>query len=163
MERQRKRHELVTRWDTHKLDAYGGYVDRVRAGIFLAVQLYEYREGIRASEKSDAELLQELQEGARLRGRSFERVMLLGGDEVVEAAHELNSVVLQIDWQAEGKLEGTLQEWRDRHRAAFREINEFHEAARIDLGVRGSLKGESHPQRDLLLPSARSGGQESAG
>ncbi|RYJ30433.1 hypothetical protein CU044_1168 [Streptomyces sp. L-9-10] len=38
---------------------------------------------------------------------------------------------------------------------AFREINEFHEAARVDLGMQGKAMGENHPKRNLLLPAAR--------
>jgi hypothetical protein len=155
MERQRKKHELVTRWDSKKLEAYEGYVDSVRACIFLAVHLYECREGIRDRDKTDQEMLAEMSEAGRLRGRSFERIMLLGGDDVVEAAHELNAVALQVDWQASGKVDGTLEDWRERNRAAFRAINNFHEEARVDLGVDGSVSGEKHPERDLLLPSAR--------
>ncbi|MFE9722019.1 hypothetical protein ACFYQ5_00015 [Streptomyces sp. NPDC005794] len=161
MERSRNKYALVTRWDDRKIDAYEGYVDRVRAGIFLSVQLYEHKEGIRPSGKSEGDLLEELLEAARLRGRAFERVMLLGGDAVVEAGHELNTAALAIDWQAEGKTVGTLDEWRSRNRAAFREINDFHEAARMDLGVQGSVKGEQHPQRDLILPSSRREGDTS--
>ncbi|MFJ9211050.1 hypothetical protein [Streptomyces sp. NPDC102264] len=163
MERSRHRRELLTRWDDRKLDAYGGYVDRVRAGIFLAVQLYEHREGLRRSEQSEAEMLAELSEAERQRGRSFEQIMLLGGDEVVEAAHELHAAVRAIDWQATGKTVGTLEEWRQRNRAAFREINEFHEAARVDLGVQGKVTGENHPERDLLLPTARRDADGAAG
>ncbi|WP_232542731.1 hypothetical protein [Streptomyces sp. QHH-9511] len=37
----------------------------------------------------------------------------------------------------------------------FRAINAFHESARVDLGVDGGVSGEQHPERDLLLPSAR--------
>ncbi|WSQ19991.1 hypothetical protein OG237_22540 [Streptomyces zaomyceticus] len=155
MERQRKKHELVTRWDTKKLEAYEGYIDSVRACIFLAVHLYECREGLRERDKPDQELLAEMSEAGRTRGRAFERIMLLAGDDVVEAAHELNAVALQVDWQANGKVEGTLEEWRERNRAVFRAINAFHESARVDLGVDGSVSGEQHPERDLLLPSAR--------
>uniref|UniRef100_A0AAU3H0B8 SMODS and SLOG-associating 2TM effector domain-containing protein n=1 Tax=Streptomyces sp. NBC_01401 TaxID=2903854 RepID=A0AAU3H0B8_9ACTN len=158
MERSRNKYALLTRWDDRKIDAYEGYVDRVRAGIFLAVQLYEHREGIRPSGKPESDLHEELREAARLRGRAFERVMLLGGDSVVEAGHELNTVALAIDWQADGRTIGALDEWRTRHRAAFRQINEFHEAARTDLGVQGSVKGEKHRERDLVLPSSRRDG-----
>lgn len=44
---------------------------------------------------------------------------------------------------------------------AFREIDEchendeFHEAARVDLGVQGNVTCESHPERGLLRPAAR--------
>lgn len=155
MERSRNKYAMVTRWDDRKIDAYEGYVDSVRATIFLAVRLYEHREGIRLSGKPEAELLEELLEATRLRGRAFERVMLLGGDVVVEAGHQLNTAAAAIDWQADGRAVGTREEWRAKHRAAFREINDFHEAARKDLGVQGSVKGEQHPQRDLLLPAPR--------
>ncbi|MFE4174195.1 hypothetical protein ACFRR7_19460 [Streptomyces sp. NPDC056909] len=155
MERSRHRRELLTRWDDRKLDAYTGYVDRVRAGIFLAVQLYEHKEGLRRSEHSEAEMAGELAEAERHRGRSFEQIMLLGGDEVVEAAHELNAAALAVDWQATGKTAGSVEEWRERNRVVFREINQFHEAARVDLGVQGKVTGDNHPERDLLLPSAR--------
>lgn len=158
MERSRHRRELLTRWDDRKLDAYGGYVDRVRAGIFLAVQLYEHREGIKRSEKPDADLVVEMAEAEWQRGRSFEQIMLLGGDDVVEAAHELSAAVRAVDWQATGRTDGTLEEWRELHRTAFRAINDFHEAARSDLGVHGSVTGEKHPERDLLLPAARRDG-----
>ncbi|WP_165371788.1 hypothetical protein [Streptomyces sp. L-9-10] len=108
-------------------------------------------------------LIAEMAAAERDRGRSFEQVMLLGGDEVVEAAHELHAAVRALDWQATGKTTGTLEEWRERNRVAFREINQFHEAARVDLGVQGKVTGENHPERDLLLPAARRGGGEASG
>lgn len=80
---------------------------------------------------------------------------MLGGDDAIEAAHELNVVLAEIDWQATGKVAGSLDEWRQRHRGAFRVINAFHEAAREDLGIQGRVTGANHPERDLLLPSAR--------
>ncbi|OEV04003.1 hypothetical protein AN219_37540 [Streptomyces nanshensis] len=155
MERQRNRHELSTRWDTAKLDAYEGFIDRTRASIFLGVELYEHRTGLRESARSEREMSAEIADAGRLRGRAFERVLLLGGDDVVEAAHELNAAVLHVDWQASGKTEGSLADWRERNRAAFARINEFHENARVDLGVQGSVTGERHPERDLLLPPAQ--------
>ncbi|MET8681146.1 hypothetical protein ABZW18_27105 [Streptomyces sp. NPDC004647] len=44
--------------------------------------------------------------------------MLLAGDDVVEAAHQLNAAALEVDWQATGKIEGALEEWRERTRIA---------------------------------------------
>jgi hypothetical protein len=159
LERSRNRQAMLTRWDDKKLGAYEGYVDRVRASIFLAVQLYEHREGIRRSDRPEQDVLTEIGEAGRLRGRAFERVMLLGGDHVVEAAHRLNAAVIEIDWQSTGRTEGTLEEWRARNRAAFAAINNFHDAAREDLGVQGNVTGESHPERDLLLPPAQRRGE----
>ncbi|WSS21050.1 hypothetical protein OG519_16260 [Streptomyces sp. NBC_01190] len=155
-ERQRLRRELLTRWDDKKLDAYEGYIDRVRAAVFLAVELYEHREGLRPSDDPEPQIRAELSQATHLRGRAFERIMLLAGDDVVEAAHDLNAAALEVDWQATGRTPGTLDAWRDRNRAVFRAINAFHEVARQDLGVSGSISGDTHPARDLLLPPARS-------
>jgi len=154
-ERQRIRRELLTRWDDKKLDAYENYIDRVRAAVFLAVELYEHREGIRPSDDPEPQLNAELSQSIHLRGRAFERIMLLAGDDVIEAAHTLNAASREVDWQATGRTPGTLPDWRDRNRAVFRAINTFHEAARTDLGVSGTVTGDSHPERDLLLPPAR--------
>lgn len=96
-------------WDDRKLDSYEGWVDAVRASVFLAVQLYEHKEGIRPSERPEAELLDELRPAERLRGRGFERIRLLGGDHAVEAEHRLNTAVLAFDWQPEGKTSGRLK------------------------------------------------------
>lgn len=159
-ERQRIRRELVTRWDDRKLDAYENYVDRVRAAVFLAVELYEHREGIRESDDPEPQLRAQLADAIRLQGRAFERIMLLAGDEVIEAAHDLNAASRAVDWQATGKQPGTLTDWRDRNREVFAAINTFHEAARVDLGVAGSVTGANHPERGLLLPAARSVDEE---
>jgi hypothetical protein len=154
-ERMHNRHELLTRWDDKKLSAYEGYVDCVRSSIFLAVQLYEHKTGLRASEQTEPEMVLESSAAARLRGQAFERIMLLGGDDVVEAAHALNALALEVDWQASGKVHGSLEDWRERNRSVFRAINAFHDAAREDLGVQGQVRGGTHPERDLLLPPAR--------
>ncbi|MFD4634746.1 hypothetical protein ACFVYR_28955 [Streptomyces sp. NPDC058284] len=152
MERSRNRHLLSTRWDDKKVDAYGNYVDAAKARIALSVRLYEFRENLRASERTEQELREDLSEAGRVWGSAFERVMLLGGDDAIEAGHDLNALLSEIDWQATGRIGGSLAEWRERNRAAFRAINDFHEAARRDLGIQGSVMGEKHPQRDLLLP-----------
>ncbi|WP_354642912.1 hypothetical protein [Kitasatospora camelliae] len=162
-ERLRKQHERLTRWDEKKLHAYEGYIDRIRSSVFAAVQLYEHREGIHPSNKSEEDLIAGLADAGWERGRSFERIMLLGGDDVVEAAHVLNATALEVDWHAGGKVHGTLDEWRARNRAVFAAINAFHDAARQDLGVQGNVTGDNHPERDLLLPPARNDGANQLG
>lgn len=155
MERGRNRHQLLTRWDDKKIDAYGEYVDSVKARIRMAVRLYEARESLREEHRTEQELREDLADIGLRWGSAFERVMLLGGDDAIEAGHELNLLLSEIEWQATGRITGTLAEWRERHRAAFRAVNAFHQAARVDLGIRGSVTGEMHPERDLLLPDSR--------
>lgn len=155
MERGKNRYQLLTRWDDKKIETYGEYVDAAKMRIASAVRLYEAREGLREEHRPEPELREDLLDAGRRWGSAFERVMLLGGDDAIEAGHELNTMLAEIDWQATGRITGTLPEWRERHRAAFKRINAFHEAARVDLGIQGSVTGEKHPERDLLLPSAR--------
>ncbi|GAA5105021.1 hypothetical protein GCM10023319_74390 [Nocardia iowensis] len=153
MSRQRNRHELLTRWDGKKLEAYEGFVDKIRATIFAAGRLYAHRvEGRGLVGEAGDGLHSEMEEAIRTRDRAFERVMLLGGDDVVEAAHELNAAASHIVWIADGQVPGGRQDYLDRSRAVFRAINDFHDAARKDLGVQGAVTGEGHPERDLLLP-----------
>ncbi|MEU3185936.1 hypothetical protein ABZ707_17290 [Streptomyces sp. NPDC006923] len=155
MERQRKRDALLTRWDEKKLDSYAEYIDKVRTCIYAAVLLYEVHNNMRAIERGEHELTLELAEAEGGRARSFERVMLLAEDGVIEAAHKLNAASLAIDWRARGATQGTLEEWRELHKVAFAAINGFHEAARDDLGVNGKFHGDQHSSKDLILPGSR--------
>lgn len=155
MERSKNRYQLLTRWDDKKIDAYSEYVDATKAKIAASVRLYEARENLREDHRPEAELREDLSGTGRRWGSAFERVMLLGGDDAIEAGHELNAVLSEIDWQATGRITGSLGDWRERHRTAFRAINAFHEAAREDLGIQGNVTGEKHPERDLLVPPSR--------
>ena len=48
-------------------------------------------------EKTETEMIAEHAEAAGLRGCAFELIMLLGGDDVVEAAHQLNAAAAEVD------------------------------------------------------------------
>ncbi|MFB8407963.1 hypothetical protein [Streptomyces albidoflavus] len=162
LERQRMRHLLLTRWDERKLETYAEYIDAVRTCIYSAVMLYEARTGLSHSERSGINLAEELTEAEGVRSRAFERVMLLAEDQVIEAAHGINTATKAIDWRARGTTEGPLEEWRELNREAFRAINRFHESARADLGVLGAFQGADHSARALILPESRREGQATA-
>ncbi|MEV7772836.1 hypothetical protein [Kitasatospora sp. NPDC086791] len=161
MERSKRKDGLRLRWDEKKLDAYADYVGLVRTSIHIAVLLYEVREEIRQMPRTEHELSMELTEASGAQARAFERIMLLAGDEVIEAAHAVQENLAAIGWQARGLVDGTLADWRALHTGAFKAINRFHEAARADLGVRGRFEGEQHTARGLLLPGARSADEAS--
>ncbi|MFB8007521.1 hypothetical protein [Nocardia sp. NPDC056000] len=152
--RQRNQYELSTRWDSKKLDAYEAYIDRVRANCSAAATLYNaYRRGApQAGSLPESELRDAVNEAARVRSRAFERVVLLGSGDVVEAAHALNVVVETLMYQSRGEVAGAHPEWLQRFRDVFKAINVFHEVARKDLGVRGSVSSDGRPQRELLMP-----------
>ncbi|WP_043255373.1 hypothetical protein [Streptomyces sp. Tu6071] len=162
LERQRVRHVLLTRWDERKLETYAVYIDAVRTCIYSAVALYEARTGLAQSPHPDGRLTENLTNAEGARSRAFERVMLLAHEDVIEAAHAVNTATKAVDWRARGTTDGPLAEWRELNRDAFRAINAFHEAARADLGVLGAFQGEDHSARDLILPESRRDGQAPA-
>jgi hypothetical protein len=151
-EQGRFKQSLSTRWDAPKLDAYVEYVATVRGCIYAAVLLFEVETGIRNTGQTRTALIQNLVDAEGKRALAFERVMLLAGESVIEAAHFVNRTEIQIDWRARGLTSGTMDEWRSFHLAAFAAINKFHEAARGDLGVKGNFAGEEHSQLGLNLP-----------
>jgi hypothetical protein len=155
MERSRRRLALQTRWDEKKLDAYAEFIGRVRTSIYVAVLAYEVRTEIRTVARPQHELLDELTDAWGAQALAFERVMLLAGDTVIEAAHGVQEAAASIAWQARGLVDGTLPDWRGRNTAAFQAINRFHECARADLGVSGRFEGDRHSARGLLLPETR--------
>lgn len=155
LERQRVRHVLLTRWDERKLETYAQYVDAVRTCIYSAVALYEARTGLAQPIRPNDRLTEDLTDAEAARSRAFERVMLLAHEDVIEAAHAVNTATKAVDWRARGTTEGPLSEWRDLNREAFRAINAFHEAARADLGVLGTFQSADHSARALILPESR--------
>lgn len=157
VERSKRRESRRVRWDEKKLDAYAEYIGRVRSVIHANVLLYEVREGMRAMPRSEHDLMMDLTEAGAAQAVAFERVMLLAGDAVVDAAHAVQEATAAIGWQARGVVDGTLIEWRARNAAAFAAINLFHQCARLDLGVSGAFEGEQHSARGLLLPGGRTG------
>jgi hypothetical protein len=163
LERQKMRHLLLTRWDERKLETYAEYIDAVRTCIYSSVMLYEARTGLSSGQRAETSLTEELTDAEGARSRAFERVMLLAGERVIEAAHLVNAATKAIDWRARGTTEGPLEEWRELNREAFRSINRFHESARADLGVLGEFQGADHSARALILPESRREGQEPVG
>ncbi|TDQ54774.1 hypothetical protein EV190_10190 [Actinorugispora endophytica] len=155
MERNKHKLGLRTRWDEKKLDAYADYVGKIRSSGYAAVLLYEVREGMRTLPRTEQDLAEGLTDAVGDQSLAFERVMLLAGDAVIDAAHGVQEAMAAITWQARGTTEGTLEEWRALHTKLFTAINRFHERARADLGVSGAFLGDQHSARGLLLPENR--------
>ncbi len=156
VERSKRRDGLRVRWDEKKLDAYVEYVGAVRSCIYAAVLAYEVTEDLRSMPRTEHELLMDLTEMEGRRALAFERLMMLAGEDVIEAGHAVNVATLAIDWRARRLVDGTLAEWRALHADAFTAINRFHDAARADLGVNGEFARTRHSERGLILPAPRS-------
>lgn len=153
-ERSRFNQSLLTRWDEPKLEAYVEYVARVRECVYASVLLFEAVSGIRQMDRSVSVLTIDLVEAEGRRALAFERIMLLAGESVIDVAHGVNRAVAAIDWRARGLTEGTVDDWRQLNSVAFAAINEFHEVARLDLGVKGGFVGRKHAELGLNLPDA---------
>ena len=153
-ERSRFNQALLTRWDGPKLEAYVEYVARVRECIYASVLLFEANAGIRSLDRSVSTLTIDLVDAEGRRALAFERVMLLAGDSVIEAAHSLNRDCAAVDWRARSLTSGDIANWRGLNTAAFATINKFHEAARLDLGVKGRFDGSKHADLGLNLPDS---------
>ena len=154
IERGKDRRSLNARWDERKLETYVAYVARVRDVIYASVLVYEVREGLRAIDRTHDALMLALTDAERSRALMFEQLVMLGGPDVISAAHELNRAIAAIDWRARGLVDVTLQDWQDLHVRAFQLINVFHEKARADLGVIGRLATD-HSNLTLNLPPSR--------
>ena len=153
-ERSRFNQALLTRWDGPKLEAYVEYVARVRECIYASVLLYESNAGVRPLDRSVSALTIDLVDAEGRRALAFERVMLLAGESVIEVAHSLNRACAAVDWRARGLTSGAIDDWRSLNAVAFAAINKFHEAARLDLGVKGRFDGRKHADLGLNLPGS---------
>ncbi|GAA1767517.1 hypothetical protein [Luedemannella helvata] len=151
-ERSRNKQLLLTRWDGRRLSSYSRFIDRCRAEVHAAVLLYEVRNNMREDPHDQQDLLTSLVRASERRALAFERVMLVGGATVIDAAHDLKDAVARVEWQARGVVLDELHDWRQRHVEVFAAINRFHEAARRELGVGGHFHADTHSDRGLLLP-----------
>lgn len=158
-ERSKRRETRRVRWDEKKLDTYTDYISKVRATIAANVVVYKVRKGLRTMPRSEEDVRLDLTQAGTAQAIAFERVMLLAGDDVVEAAHAVQEATAAFGEVARGDADDAPDDWGVLHSAAFHAINQFHERARIDLGVSGGFRGERHSARGGLLPLGSGGGE----
>ena len=152
-ESRRERWALGREWRERRLQAYTGYLadckrlrdlaQRIAAAVGLNDQ---------APVLSRADGLELLAEANMARSSSFETVNLVGGRDVVEAGRALNRGLWRLEWFARGYLDDSDRAgWDEAMDHYFEAINDFHRAARVDLGVRG----EFSPRRAERSPRER--------
>ncbi len=115
------------------------------------VPLYETR-AARESHRSE-ETRDDLAQASRRWGSAFERVMLLRRGRAIESGHELNVVLAEIDWQATGRIEGTLEEVAGAAPGGVPRHQRLPRGRRGDLGIRAASPARSI--RSAICWSAR--------
>ncbi|MGQ5263706.1 hypothetical protein ACTWLT_23490 [Micromonospora sp. ZYX-F-536] len=149
-DRDRFARELHVRWDQRRLDAYVSYVSAAKLAGTRANQVHAGRIN-GASEADLAALLQELADVEIRRSEAFEALPLLADGATIEAAHELNHAVWQLEQPARlgTKLDDDV--WHALADKWVNALNNFHSCARAGLTVPGQFS-----RRDVAaLPVSR--------
>ncbi len=124
-ERARHRRALATRWDERKLDTYIEYATCVKEVAGLAKRAYEAPDGSDGREQ----LLSAMNKAEQRRSALFEALILLASPAATEAAKVVNPILWQMLGAAR-RRESAPQEF-----SLIEELNNYHEQARLDLGI----------------------------
>ncbi|MGC1214887.1 MAG: hypothetical protein WA890_26960 [Micromonospora sp.] len=135
-DRDRFARELQVRWDQRRLDAYLAYVSAAKLVGTLANRIHAQRLGGPAEADLRA-LLQELADVEVRRSEAFEAVPLLADGRTIEAAHELNRAVWQLEQPARQGRTLDEEAWHALADKWVSALNNFHSAARDGLNVPG--------------------------
>ncbi|MFE9684271.1 hypothetical protein [Streptomyces sp. NPDC006285] len=149
-ERDRFARDLHVRWDAHRLDSYVAYVAAVEHVNRCTQQIFglQWDGGDPAAREL---LLAEMRAAEGDRSHAFEQVILLGDTRTVQAAHDLNERLWQLERPARGLEEITEDVWRERASAWLVALNNFHAHARQNLGI-----SEEPARRDVVPPARAS-------
>jgi hypothetical protein len=151
-ERQQYRRQIRDR-DGNELDAYAEYASAVGIMARRAGQVAGARGFDSYAAHIDKDLgLIRLDEAEERRTTAFERVALLGDSDVVEAAHELNQAVWNLEWYVRGGPDRTPAGWTAALQEYVETLGSFHDSARRALAVAGAVRVETLGDR---LPHLR--------
>ncbi|WP_051723906.1 hypothetical protein [Micromonospora chokoriensis] len=155
-DRDRFARELQVRWDQRRLDAYVSYVSAAKMAGTRANQVHAGR--IEGVPESDIEaLLRELADVELRRSEAFEALPLLADAPTIEAAHELNRAVWQLEQPARQGKKLDDETWHALADEWVKALNNFHSNARAGLSVPGQFSRRdvaaltvSRPERAAL-------------
>jgi hypothetical protein len=148
-DRAKWRHERDVRWDVHRMETYARYGNAVKRVIMLASRLGDHRILDRALDPVPVEDLKAQLSTAQIaRAELWEEVRLLGDPATVGAARRWHRSSWELDRFARGNKSG-VEAWLAAKAEAREAREEFHRAARADLGVLGELP--AGPEDDAVL------------
>ncbi|MEV4629492.1 hypothetical protein AB0J90_24835 [Micromonospora sp. NPDC049523] len=135
-DRERFTRELQIRWDQRRLDAYVAYISAVKSAGIVANQVHKRRIGGASEDDLDV-LLRQLEEFEVRRADLFEVLPLLADGPTIEAAHELNHAVWELEHPARQGVKLDEEAWFAVADKWITALNSFHFAARSGLNVPG--------------------------
>ena len=152
-ERDRFRRELKIRWDQRRLDACIAFVSAAKLTGTCANRIHAQR--LSGNSATAARHIEDVASNDLRRAEAFETLAFLTDAPTVAAAHTLNEAVYGLESPIRGGAILTESEWHERADRWIKAINNFHEAARTELGVSGTLARRdvaalaiSRPERD---------------
>lgn len=136
-ERDRFTRELRIRWDQRRLDAYTAYVCAVKMAGTYANQVHELRvHG--GDDVAESENLRSMGAFVARRIELFEALPMLADGPTIEAGHELNRAVWDLELPARTGIVLAESDWHALADRWITALNNFHAAARASLSVVGT-------------------------
>jgi hypothetical protein len=138
-ERAKWERAVDSRWDDRRVDAYATYAQALKDEISISSRITAGR-GIAANPRplpASEENLELLAAAGLKRGASWEKVLLLGHPETVEAARHWHETVWRLEGFARGAITGNIEDWEKARSEVNHARAKFYESARKDLQVRG--------------------------
>ncbi|GAA3590233.1 hypothetical protein GCM10022223_00890 [Kineosporia mesophila] len=135
VERGRRQHEQSTRWMETKFNAYATYTTDVKRVARYARWLATTGPDVEGRIRSVEQAREDLQAAEQDRSSSFERVVLIGSDDVIQAGNRLNAAVWELEGPARLGETPEADVWRSRTNAWLESLSRFHSAAREDIAV----------------------------
>ncbi|MFG1919419.1 hypothetical protein [Micromonospora sp. NPDC048898] len=155
-ERARWRRSQTVRWDERRLDAYADFTRAVKEIHLLSLGLLRaHRPGSRAPVLDREEGLSRLAEADVRHTLTWEAVLLLGDATTVRAASTWRSAVRRLE-QAARSLPDPPDDLVALVRQADETRDDFYQAARGSLGVRGGSVEQFRRPAEGRVPAARS-------
>jgi hypothetical protein len=162
-DRARRRHTLLTRWDTQRATAYVDFMHAVREELLLA-------RGIAAARGLSVDIvsvppvqdlsaaLNQLATADARRAAARESVLLFGDQPTIVAAGRLQTRLWRLEWRARGMLELDPTAWKEDFAGFLAARDDFYACARGTLGVPGGFASviERSDQTGVLLPALTS-------
>ncbi|MFI6938573.1 hypothetical protein ACIBI4_04825 [Streptomyces sp. NPDC050418] len=158
-ERTRWRRQQSVRWDERRLNAYAEYAHAVKelSSHYKALAIARgLTSGYTPLEETD-DLLRELTAAEVRRSALAETLWLLGDVDSNTAAVKLNHALWHLEWLARGVPTAGVATWDEAYLEFRQARQDFVQAARTDLGVRGGRIAHNVPWPPRWRPADDSG------
>lgn len=136
LERGKHRRDKAIRWDAASLQAFSDYLKAVAGMARMAGQAARQRGwDVNAASRDLGEALRLMEEREDDRAIAFERVRLVADKATIDAAHQLNGAVWELEWLVSGRKDGSASVWRAATETFLRALDDFHAATRDRLSM----------------------------